>query len=353
MSGCNHEKCLRDYCETCCYCGKYLGVPMKYKVGQMVKISPLTSVKELIGVIHKILPEDRGYQVELLNKKGYGYFDHNELAPINPEIKMDPNNCVVVHQEDDCKCGHARKDHIYEEGACRPGFECGCTGYYGFGSTTTNPPPTISQLQKETPQLKESKFKLGDFVRNLAEGFLGTVTFIQGDSLSVNSGEYIWHESEFELEPLTLTGDFNISTPQTITVKGLFLKHFQKEVHERAKEKGWYNPPKSDLEVMALIHSEISEAVEELRSKEEKPYLYQEQLITYENGHAVNREVKVEPSDVYWVSHTKPLGLASELADAVIRILDYCEWKGIDLEEAIKLKHAYNKTRPYRHGKKI
>lgn len=24
MSGCNHEKCLRDKCATCCYCGKEL-----------------------------------------------------------------------------------------------------------------------------------------------------------------------------------------------------------------------------------------------------------------------------------------------------------------------------------------
>lgn len=24
----------------------------------------------------------------------------------------------------DCKCGHGRRDHIYDEGACRPGFEC-------------------------------------------------------------------------------------------------------------------------------------------------------------------------------------------------------------------------------------
>lgn len=23
-----------------------------------------------------------------------------------------------------CACGHAQEDHIYEEGACRPGFEC-------------------------------------------------------------------------------------------------------------------------------------------------------------------------------------------------------------------------------------
>jgi len=48
----------------------------------------------------------------------------------------------------------------------------------------------------------------------------------------------------------------------------------------------------------------------------------------------------------------KPEGEAVELADAVIRIMDYFESKGWDLEHVIELKHDYNKTRSYRHGGK-
>lgn len=48
----------------------------------------------------------------------------------------------------------------------------------------------------------------------------------------------------------------------------------------------------------------------------------------------------------------KPEGIAIELADAVIRILDYCGHVGIDIEKAIEIKHEYNKTRPYKHGGK-
>lgn len=48
----------------------------------------------------------------------------------------------------------------------------------------------------------------------------------------------------------------------------------------------------------------------------------------------------------------KPEGIPIELADCIIRILDYCGKEGIDIEEAIKIKHEYNLTRPYRHGGK-
>lgn len=49
----------------------------------------------------------------------------------------------------------------------------------------------------------------------------------------------------------------------------------------------------------------------------------------------------------------KPEGVAVELADAVIRIADLCGHLGIDLEEVIEIKMAYNEGRPYKHGKKF
>ena len=59
-----------------------------------------------------------------------------------------------------------------------------------------------------------------------------------------------------------------------------------------------------------------------------------------------------DPDLIYPGKDGKPEGIAVELADAMIRILDYCAYSGIDIEEALKLKHAYNKGRPYRHGGK-
>ena len=45
-------------------------------------------------------------------------------------------------------------------------------------------------------------------------------------------------------------------------------------------------------------------------------------------------------------------GVATEMADCVIRILDWFGAKGIDPEKVIAEKHDYNTKRPYRHGKK-
>lgn len=41
-----------------------------------------------------------------------------------------------------------------------------------------------------------------------------------------------------------------------------------------------------------------------------------------------------------------------EMADILIRVLDLCCQRGIDIEEHVRLKMKYNSLRPYKHGKK-
>lgn len=40
-----------------------------------------------------------------------------------------------------------------------------------------------------------------------------------------------------------------------------------------------------------------------------------------------------------------------ELADVIIRVLDLCAFKGIDIESHIKAKMRYNTSRQFMHGK--
>jgi NTP pyrophosphatase (non-canonical NTP hydrolase) len=90
---------------------------------------------------------------------------------------------------------------------------------------------------------------------------------------------------------------------------------------------------------LMLIVSEVAEAQDELRK-----------------GHRADETyyptVRPDEDNLPTVAH-KPEGVPSELADVVIRVLDFCFTEGIDLETIIEEKLAYNATRAYKHGKKF
>jgi len=95
------------------------------------------------------------------------------------------------------------------------------------------------------------------------------------------------------------------------------IKKWIELCHNTAKEKGWWDFERSDGELIALMHSELSEALEAMRND-------------------LGKEA-----------------VAEELADCCIRIFDYCGARNVDLEGALKKKAEKNKSRPYRHGKKF
>jgi NTP pyrophosphatase (non-canonical NTP hydrolase) len=99
-----------------------------------------------------------------------------------------------------------------------------------------------------------------------------------------------------------------------------------KQAHQMAVDKGWYEEPRTFGELIALMHSELSEALEEYRAGK----LFN--AIHYEGE--------------------KPCGIPIEFADVLLRIFDACGYLGIDLEKALQIKMTYNATRPHKHGGK-
>lgn len=201
------------------------------------------------------------------------------------------------------------------------------------------------------------------------------------------------------------------------------MREWAKEIHENAVAHGWWEEDRTISEICALIHSELSEALEEARAARPMMYVMDE----------YNGEYIQNPK---YFGAKKPEGIAVELADAVIRMLDwmaYCgqeyrldiveeqgerlaagyarsetepeelpefvaylhdivsmihlrlmdidrvrgrgqkkkrqteamaaagsvvflvngwlRMKGVQLKEVMEIKHRYNKTRPYKHGK--
>lgn len=119
------------------------------------------------------------------------------------------------------------------------------------------------------------------------------------------------------------------------------LNDFAKEVHQNAVEHGWWDEERSFGDIVALCHSELSEALEEYRAG--RPLVY---------GDSIDLTCRYDDIPDIMEIGLKPEGIAVEMADCVIRILDWFGQMGLDVEDVLLLKHQYNKTRPYRHGGK-
>ena len=96
------------------------------------------------------------------------------------------------------------------------------------------------------------------------------------------------------------------------------INEAQKTAGKIAREKGWWDDERENGTLIALMHSELSEALE------------------------ADREGNLTGKD----------GVAEELADTVIRILDFCDNKGIDLEQEVIEKMKINADREFKHGGK-
>jgi len=95
-------------------------------------------------------------------------------------------------------------------------------------------------------------------------------------------------------------------------------------------EHGFWDDKRSPAEAIALMHSELSEALEEFRKSDSKPF---------------------------YTVEGKPEGWAVELLDAAIRILDFLgsvsDQLPRSIDDMLYVKLVYNNSRPYKHGKQF
>ena len=93
------------------------------------------------------------------------------------------------------------------------------------------------------------------------------------------------------------------------------LNEYRDKCYDIAKSKGWHDRDRGIPEVLCLIHSEVSEALEEYRMDR-------------------------------WPA------FCEEIADILIRVFDFAGSAAIDLDQEVERKMAINEQRDYRHGGK-
>lgn len=168
-------------------------------------------------------------------------------------------------------------------------------------------------------------------------------------------------------------------------LKDYTLAELAELVHDMAKEKGWWKGTRDWPEIACLIHSEISEAVERYRDGElamhfinGKPEGMVVELadvvircLDYLASKGLHTGHLYRETAAWWIGTTKsPIGRGTlDAMHSAHTVLGYdnhetgvyecikyafqaADCLGVDLASAIVAKIEYNATRPYRHGGK-
>ena len=171
------------------------------------------------------------------------------------------------------------------------------------------------------------------------------------------------------------------------------LADLQREAHAIAKDHGWWNEERTFGDLIALVHSKLSEALEAYRDEvlPSKPHLLSTKVaseladvvirvadMVEHYGYSLDPAESIEDWDaldvclaglgsfgdwiarLHWITAeaTSYKGVASEhlvinaLASLIVGVQRMAAHYGIDLDAAVEAKVQYNRTRPYRHGGK-
>lgn len=176
------------------------------------------------------------------------------------------------------------------------------------------------------------------------------------------------------------------------------IQMIQKDCHDLAVEKGWWQDPTPDQEaadvrlaVLGRVHCAVSNATEAARDGADAEETWNRMLVEiygfrdafvlgaekWRGGDArliskltlMHSEISEAFAEMWDVppgplslhmrfdkdkfGQDKPEGVIVELADVVIRIFDFCGRNALDLAQAIAVKHAFNRGRKHRHGGRL
>jgi len=144
------------------------------------------------------------------------------------------------------------------------------------------------------------------------------------------------------------------------------LNELSKEIYQNNVEKGFYDDYydiKAALQAelwdkfehfatgqrLALIGSEVSEALEgDRKNKSVSEFSHFDDAWKNTLFEIENNQELFSASFESVVKDT----VEDEIADAIIRLLDFCGHKEIDIDFHLRAKMKYNSYRPYKHGKK-
>lgn len=115
----------------------------------------------------------------------------------------------------------------------------------------------------------------------------------------------------------------------------MLIEELTKQIHSNAVDHGWWDDKREAPEIIALVHSEWSEALEEARAGRPMAYI---EAFTGSQRDPVRTIIERAPDGRYiaeWGQEYtgKPEGIAVELIDGCIRIFDFLGERNVKCEE--------------------